>query len=205
MKRLMKHTETLVKRCLVPFLTLTLMLTMLVLPAVASHSPRELGVRDEMLAGETNLPGDSGTCIQSEVYKLFGDKEMEGEDGILISPTGTGDKPGDSGGGSKGGSFWIYRLFGANDVNETRDEMLAGLTDLQGDSGKPIQSEVYNLYEAQKMEGADGVLISPVIKKPPDSIIKDNGFWIYRLFGANDVMDAWEKCWWRVAVPKVKA
>jgi hypothetical protein len=170
MKKLMKHTETIVKRNLVNFLTLTFMLVLLVPSAYASHSPNELRVSpNNMIAQDkTNktepflispvkdIPGGSGggTKRWPGIYRMFGEDETNETEPFLISPSEGDGKPGGSGGG-KGGSFWIYRIFGEDETNETEPFM-----------------------------------ISPRIRKPGSSG-GEGKFWpgIYRIFGSNDTND----------------
>ena len=118
MKKLMKHTETSVKRHLIHFLTLTVMLALLVPSAYASHSLNELRV------------SPNNMIAQNKTNKT---------EPFLISPVK--DKPGDSGGDEK---RWpgIYQIFGQDETNVLQDQVVAVKTNKPGGAG-PLMPESY--------------------------------------------------------------
>jgi len=154
MKKLMKHTETSVKRHLIHFLTLTVMLALLVPSAYASHSLNELRVSpNNMIAqNKTNKtepvlispvrdkPGDSGGDEKRwpGIYWIFGQDETNETEPFLISPVK--DKPGESGGDKN--DFWIYRMFGQDETNVLQDQVVAVKTNKPGGAG-PLMPESY--------------------------------------------------------------
>ena len=155
MKKLMKHTETTVKRHLVNFLTLTFMLALLVPSASASHSPNELRVSPNNMIAQ--------------------DKTNKTEP-FLISPVR--DKPGGSGGDKN--DFWIYRMFGSND---TKDHLMAMRTNKPGGAG-PFMPKSNRWLGSNETNETEPVLISPVRDKPGGSG-GDSKRWpgIYQIFG----------------------
>jgi hypothetical protein len=147
MKKLMKHTETIVKRNLVNFLTLTFMLVLLVPSAYASHSPNELRVSPNnmiaqdktnktepfMISPGKNTPGGSGgdTKRWPGIYRMFGEDETNETEPFMISPRRR--KRGGTGGDAN--DFWIYRIFGEDETNVLQDQVVAVKTNKPGGAG----------------------------------------------------------------------
>ena len=165
MKKTMKHKGRLAKRCMVLFLTLTVMLMLLVPPVWAppggDDKPGGSGggkggsfwiyrlfgsnetneSQDQVIAMRTNSPGGAGPFMP-ENSRWLGNNDTNKTEPFLISPTGTGDKPGDSGGGSKYWP-WVYRLFGSNDTN---DYLIAGEPTKSGGGSGTRGLKIYRLF-----------------------------------------------------------